>query len=215
MRVNISAWSIRSPMPAIVTSLVLVILGLFSFKALPITRIPNIDIPIVQVSITQSGAAPGELETQVTRKIEDAIAAVNGIWHIMSAVSDGSSVTTIQFYIGTNVDRALNDVKDQISKIRTDLPRTINEPIISRIDIEGLPIITYSASAPGKSVAELSLALPTTWWYARAAEHQGRRRRDAPRWRRSRNPHLPRPQEAARPRRHRGQCEQPGACDQC
>ncbi len=156
MRVNISAWSIRSPMPAIVTSLVLVILGLFSFKALPITRIPNIDIPIVQVSITQSGAAPGELETQVTRKVEDAIAGVNGIWHIMSAVSDGSSVTTIQFYIGTNVDRALNDVKDQISKIRTDLPRTINEPIISRIDIEGLPIITYSASAPGMSAAELS-----------------------------------------------------------
>ena len=156
MRMNISAWSIRSPMPAIVTSLVLVILGLFSFKSLPITRIPNIDIPIVQVSITQSGAAPGELETQVTRKIEDAIAGVNGIWHIMSAVSDGSSVTTIQFYIGTNVDRALNDVKDQISKIRTDLPRTINEPIISRIDIEGLPIMTYSASAPGKSVADLS-----------------------------------------------------------
>jgi hydrophobe/amphiphile efflux-1 (HAE1) family protein len=156
MRMNISAWSIRSPMPAIVTSLVLVILGVFSFKSLPITRIPNIDIPIVQVSITQSGAAPGELETQVTRKIEDAIAGVNGIWHIMSAVSDGSSVTTIQFYIGTNVDRALNDVKDQISKIRTDLPRTINEPIISRIDIEGLPIMTYSASAPGKSVAELS-----------------------------------------------------------
>ncbi|MBV8744087.1 MAG: efflux RND transporter permease subunit, partial [Xanthobacteraceae bacterium] len=102
MRMNISAWSICSPMPAIVTSLVLVILGLFSFKSLPITRIPNIDIPIVQVSITQSGAAPGELETQVTRKIEDAIAGVNGIWHIMSAVSDGSSVTTIQFYIGTN-----------------------------------------------------------------------------------------------------------------
>src|SRR5262245_21296123 len=156
MRVNISAWSIRSPMPAIVTCLVLVILGLVSFKSLPITRFPNIDIPLVQVSITQSGAAPGELETQVTRKIEDAIAGVNGIWHILSNVSDGSSVTTVQFYIGTNIDRALNDVKDQIAKIRTDLPRTINEPIIQRIDIEGLPIMTYSAASPGKSVAELS-----------------------------------------------------------
>ena len=156
MRLNISAWSIRSPMPAIVTFLVLVILGIVSFKSLPITRFPNIDIPLVQVSITQSGAAPGELETQVTRKIEDAIAGVNGIWHILSAVSDGSSVTTVQFYIGTNIDRALNDVKDQIAKIRTDLPRTINEPIIQRIDIEGLPIMTYSAAAPGMSVAELS-----------------------------------------------------------
>ena len=95
MRLNISAWSIRSPMPAIVTFLVLVILGTVSFMSLPITRFPNIDIPIVQVSITQSGAAPGELETQVTRKVEDAIAGVNGIWHILSNVSDGSSVTTI------------------------------------------------------------------------------------------------------------------------
>ncbi|MFZ0073148.1 MAG: efflux RND transporter permease subunit, partial [Xanthobacteraceae bacterium] len=156
MRLNISAWSIRSPMPAIVTFLVLVILGTVSFMSLPITRFPNIDIPIVQVSITQSGAAPGELETQVTRKVEDAIAGVNGIWHILSNVSDGSSVTTVQFYIGTNIDRALNDVKDQIAKIRTDLPRTINEPIIQRIDLEGLPILTYTASAPGMSVADLS-----------------------------------------------------------
>jgi hydrophobe/amphiphile efflux-1 (HAE1) family protein len=156
MRLNISAWSIRSPMPAIVTFLVLLILGIVSFKSLPITRFPNIDIPIVQVSITQSGAAPGELETQVTRKVEDAIASVNGIWHILSNVSDGSSVTTVQLYIGTNIDRALNDVKDQIAKIRTDLPRTINEPIIQRIDLEGLPILTYTASTPGMSVADLS-----------------------------------------------------------
>jgi hydrophobe/amphiphile efflux-1 (HAE1) family protein len=156
MKMNISAWSIRSPMPAIVLFLVLMILGIVSFKSLPITRFPNIDIPIVQVSITQSGAAPGELETQVTRKIEDAIAGVNGIWHILSAVSDGSSVTTVQFYIGTNIDRALNDVKDQIAKIRTDLPRTINEPIIQRIDLEGLPILTYTAASPGMSTADLS-----------------------------------------------------------
>jgi hydrophobe/amphiphile efflux-1 (HAE1) family protein len=143
-------------MPAIVLFLVLLVLGIVSFKSLPITRFPNIDIPIVKVSITQSGAAPGELETQVTRKIEDAIAGVNGIWHILSAVSDGSSETTVQFYIGTNIDRALNDVKDQIAKIRTDLPKTINEPIIQRIDLEGLPILTYTAASPGLSTADLS-----------------------------------------------------------
>jgi hydrophobe/amphiphile efflux-1 (HAE1) family protein len=156
MKLALSAWSIRSPMPAIVSFLVLVVLGIFSFSTMPITRIPNIDIPIVQVQVTQSGAAPGELETQVTRKVEDAIAGVNGIWHIMSNVSDGSSTTTIQFHIGINVDRALNDVKDQVSKIRTDLPRTINEPIIQRIDIEGLPIATFAASAPRMTPAELS-----------------------------------------------------------
>src|SRR6516225_1441476 len=156
MRLNISAWSIRRPMPASVTFIVLVILGIFSFRSLPITKFPNIDIPIVQITITQSGAAPAELESQVTKKVEDAVASVNGLWHIISTVSDGSSVTTVQFYVGTNVDRVLNDVKDQISKIRSDLPRTIDEPIVSRLDIEGLPIATYAASAPGMSVEDLS-----------------------------------------------------------
>ena len=156
MRLNISAWSIRRPMPASVTFVVLVILGIFSFRALPITKFPNIDIPIVQVTVTQSGAAPAELEMQVTKKVEDAVASVNGLWHIISTVTDGSSVTTIQFYVGTNVDRVLNDVKDQIAKIRTDLPRTIDEPIVARLDIEGLPIVTYAASATGMSVEDLS-----------------------------------------------------------
>ena len=149
-------------MPAIVSFLVLVALGISSFIALPITRFPNIDFPIVQVTITQSGAAPTELETQVTRKVEDAVAGANGVWHILSDVSDSASVTTVQFYIGTDVDRALNAVKDQIAKIRTDLPRTIDEPLVQRIDIEGLPIVTYSASAPNMNVAALSWFIDDT-----------------------------------------------------
>jgi multidrug efflux pump subunit AcrB len=156
MSLNVSAWSIRRPMPASVGFLVLMILGLVSFQSLPITRFPNIDIPIVQVLVTQSGAAPSELETQVTRKVENAIAGVNGVWHIISSMSDGSSVTTVQFNIGVNTDRALNDVKDQLAKIRSDLPRTIEEPIVQRIDIEGLPIMTYAASAPDRSVEDVS-----------------------------------------------------------
>ena len=156
MSLPISAWSIRRPMPAIVSCLVLLILGIVSFRSLPVTRLPNIDIPIVQIAITQSGAAPAELETQVTKKIEDAVAGVQGIWHIISAVSDGASTTTIQFNIGTNVDRALNDVKDSIAKVRTDLPRGIDEPIVRRFDIEGLPIVTYAASARDRSVEAVS-----------------------------------------------------------
>ena len=157
MRLNVSAWSIRKPIPSIVAFAVLLILGLVSFRALPISRFPNIDVPIVQVLITQSGAAPSELESQVTKKVEDAVASLNGVWHIASTVTDGSSSTIIQFNVGSvDIDRALNDVKDQISKIRADLPRTIDEPIVSRVDIEGLPIVTYAASAPGMSVEKLS-----------------------------------------------------------
>ncbi len=157
MRLNVSAWSIRRPIPAAVAFAVLMILGLVSFRTMSVTRFPNIDIPIVQVLITQSGAAPSELESQVTKKVEDAVSSINGVWHIISTATDGSSSTVIQFTVGSvDIDRALNDVKDQIAKIRSDLPRTIDEPIISRVDIEGLPIVTYAASAPGLSVEQLS-----------------------------------------------------------
>jgi multidrug efflux pump subunit AcrB len=97
MRLNVSAWSIRRPIPAMVTFAVLTILGLISFRTMSITRFPSIDIPIVQVLITQSGAAPSELESQVTKKVEDAVASVNGVWHIISTVTDGSSSTIVQF----------------------------------------------------------------------------------------------------------------------
>src|SRR5271168_2737015 len=157
MRLNVSAWSIRRPIPAAVAFAVLVILGLVSFRTMSVTRFPNIDIPIVQVLITQSGAAPSELESQVTKKVEDAVSSINGVWHIISTVTDGSSSTVIQFTVGSvDIDRALNDVKDAIAKIRSDLPRTIDEPIVNRIDIEGLPIVTYAASAPGMSIEDLS-----------------------------------------------------------
>jgi multidrug efflux pump subunit AcrB len=157
MRFNVSAWSISRPIPAVVAFAVLTILGLVSFRMMSITRFPNIDIPVVKVLITQSGAAPAELESQVTKKVEDAVASVNGVWHIASTVTDGSSESVIQFNVGSvDVDRALSDVKDEIAKIRADLPRTIDEPVVSRVDVEGLPIVTYAASAPGMSVGQLS-----------------------------------------------------------
>ena len=156
MNLNISAWAIRKPVPSLVLFMVLMALGYFSFQQLPITRFPNIDIPIVQVRVYQSGAAPSELETQVTKKIEDAIAGVNGVKHITSTVTEGSSLTIIEFRLEINQDRALNDVKDAIARIRAELPRTIEEPIASRLEIEGLPIITYAARAPAMSPEELS-----------------------------------------------------------
>jgi len=156
MRWNISAWSIRRPVPALVLFMVLLALGWTSFANLPVTRFPNIDVPIVQVRISQAGAAPAELEVQVTKRIEDAVAGVNGIKHQTSAVTEGASITTIEFRLEVNQDRALNDVKDAISRIRSELPRTIDEPIITRLEIEGLPIVTYGARAPGKTPEELS-----------------------------------------------------------
>ena len=130
-RLNISAWAIRAPVPPLVLFIVLLILGVLSFRALPVERFPNIDFPLVSIVITQAGASPSELEKQVTQRVEDAVAALTGVKHITSTVTDGSSVTSIEFALGTNTDRALNDAKDAVSRIRAELPRNIDEPITS------------------------------------------------------------------------------------
>jgi len=156
MAFNVSAWSIRKPIMSIVLFAVLSIIGVVSFMALPITRFPNIDVPIVTVTITQSGAAPAELETQVTKKVEDTVAGLTGVKHIISSVADGVSTTTIEFRLEVNADRAINDVKDAISRIRGDLPRSIDEPIIRRLEIEGGAILTYGVAAATKNIEEIS-----------------------------------------------------------
>ncbi|CAN7524712.1 efflux RND transporter permease subunit [Bosea sp. LjRoot9] len=156
MDINFSAWSIRKPVPAILLFVVLCVLGLLSFSKLPVTRFPNIDVPLVSVTVTQSGAAPAELESQVSKRVEDAVANITGVKHVMSTLTDGSSVSVIEFRLETNTDRAVNDVKDAIAKIRADLPRTIDEPIIQRIDVEGQSIMTFGASSPGMTLEQIS-----------------------------------------------------------
>ena len=156
MAVNISAWSIRQPLPSIMLSVILLVLGWMSFMKLPVTRLPNADIPIVSVVITQFGAAPSELEAQVTKTIEDGVSGVEGVKHIASSITDGMSVTTITFQLETNTDRALNDIKDAITRVRGRLPQNVNEPLIQRVDIVGLPIVTYAAIAPAKTPEQLS-----------------------------------------------------------
>ena len=156
MAINISAWAIRKPIPSLVLFVVLTALGIWHFRAMPVTQMPNIDVPIVMVTISQPGAAPSELETQVTKKVENSVAGVSGVKHITSSVSEGASVTTIEFHLETQVDRAVNDTRDAITKIRTELPQSIEEPLIQRVDIEGLPIVTYAVSSATLSTEDLS-----------------------------------------------------------
>ena len=156
MALNISAWSIRKPIPPLVLFAVLIVIGLVSFRSLPVTQMPNIDVPVVTVTIAQAGAAPSELETQVARPVEDAIAGLTGVKHVTSALSDGVAVAMVEFVLETPTDRAVNDVRDAVAKIRTTLPQSIEEPVIQRIDVAGLPILTYAASIPGMSVDQLS-----------------------------------------------------------
>ena len=156
MAINISAWSIRHPLPPLVMAAAIVALGFISFNKLPVTRMPNVDVPVISVTVTQFGAAPAELESRVTKAVEDAVSGVAGAHHINSTITDGISNTTITFRLETDTDRALNDVKDAVTSIRANLPRGIDEPMIQRVDIAGLPILTYAAIAPGKTPEQLS-----------------------------------------------------------
>ncbi len=156
MAFRLSSAAIKNPIPPLVLFVVLAVVGLVAFRAIPITRAPNIDLPVVSVVVTQPGAAPAELEAQVTKKVEDAVANVTGTKHVTSTVTDGTSQTFIEFRLEISSDRALNDVRDAISKIRADLPRGIDEPIIQRIDVVGQSIQTYAATAPAMTMEGLS-----------------------------------------------------------
>jgi multidrug efflux pump subunit AcrB len=156
MALNISAWSIRNPLPPVVCSIILVVLGWLSFTKLAVTHLPSADIPVISVAVAQFGAAPAELESQVTKIIEDGVSGVEGVRHINSSITDGMSVTTIAFSIETNTDRAINDIKDAVTRVRSNLPQNVNEPLIQRVDVIGLPIVTYAAISPGKTPEQLS-----------------------------------------------------------
>jgi hydrophobe/amphiphile efflux-1 (HAE1) family protein len=156
MSFNLSAWSIKKPVPTIVLFLILTLIGWYSFFTLGIDTNPNIDIPTVSVTVTQPGAGPAELETQVTKKIEDGVAGLGNIDELRSTVSDGISTTVIAFNLGINTDRATNDVRNAIAQIRQNLPQDVNDPIVKRLEFAGGPILTYAVKSSTLSVEELS-----------------------------------------------------------
>ncbi|MFP5479042.1 MAG: efflux RND transporter permease subunit [Alphaproteobacteria bacterium] len=153
---NFSAWSIRNPVAPLLAFFLLMVLGWQSFNSLPITRFPNIDVPLVAVSVAQSGAAPAEMETQITKEIEDAVAGLTGAKRVTSTVTDGLSTTVVEFRMEVATDKAVQDVKDAVDQIRGDLPGGIEAPIVSRIDVEGQAIMTFTVEAPNRTMEELS-----------------------------------------------------------
>ena len=153
---NFSAWSIRNPIAPLLGFALLLFMGVQSFYSLPITRFPNIDVPVVSITVVQSGASPAELEMQVTREVEDAVASISGVDEISSTVVDGQSQTVVMFRIEKPTDEAVQDTKDAIDRIRSDLPASAEEPVVSKIDVEGQAIQTFAVSSPNMTLEELS-----------------------------------------------------------
>jgi multidrug efflux pump subunit AcrB len=156
MNWNFSAWAIRHPVPPILMFIVLVALGLMSFSKLPVTRFPNIDVPIVSVTVTDPGVAPSELESQVSKRVEDAVANISGVKNVTTTITEGQSQTVIEFRLEVDTQTAVNDVKDAVERIRSDLPATAEEPVVNRVDVEGQAILTYAVTAPAMTIEELS-----------------------------------------------------------
>ena len=153
---NISAWCIRNPVPPVVMFVLLLLAGIVSFNRMDVNDQPDIEFPAVQVVVVQPGAAPTELETQVTQRVEAAVRGVSGVDEMSSYVSEGNSRTFVQFAIGTPIDRAYNDVNQAIQQIRSDLPDGILEPQVVRVDIAGGPITYFAVEASDMTLEQLS-----------------------------------------------------------
>lgn len=153
---NFSAWAIHKPIPALLLFVVLTITGWLSFKGLPIQNLPDFDLPTVTVTASLPGSTASTLETEVTRKIEDALASLERIEHITSVVTEGSSVTTVQFALEKNTQEAVDDVRDAVARARPQLPSDVQEPLIARVTMAGQALLTYAVKASDKSPAELA-----------------------------------------------------------
>ena len=159
---NISAWSIRNPVPSIVLFVALTLAGIVSFARMQVNNQPDIDFPVVIVVVSQPGAAPSELETQVTQQVEAAVRNLQGIDEIDSTVTEGQSQTVVQLAIGTPIDRAVMDTRDAITQIRGNLPDGILEPQIFRANTTGSDLASYAAISTDMTVEQLSWYIDNT-----------------------------------------------------
>jgi len=153
---NLSSWSIRNPIPIILLFVLLTLAGINGFLGMRINNNPDIDFPLVQVYAGRPGAAPSEMEIQVTRLIEDSLAGLSGVRHINSQITDGASSTTIEFELGTDTERATNDVRNAMSGLRASLPQDMQEPSVQRIDITGDALITWVVRSSTMTPEEIS-----------------------------------------------------------
>ena len=159
---NMSAWSIRNPVVPIVFFAALLIAGVISFMRMDVQQQPDIEFPMVIVSVSQPGAAPTEIETQITQKLEAAVRSISGVSSINSTAREGNSQTMIEFDIGEDVNAATNEVKNAIDRIRGDLPEGILEPQVFKASTSSEPIAYFAVEADDMTIEQLSWFIDDT-----------------------------------------------------
>ncbi len=153
---NVSAWSIRNPIPAVMLFVLLTFGGLLSFNAMKVQNFPDIDLPTVTVSASLPGAAPSQLETDVARKLENSIATVQGLKHITTKVQDGAATLIVEFRLEKPVQEAVDDVRSAVQRVRADLPADVRDPVVTKLDFAAQPVLAFTIASPRMDSEALS-----------------------------------------------------------
>jgi len=153
---NVSSWSIRNPVPSVVLFVLLSLAGLLAFKAMKVQNFPDLDLPTIMVSAALPGAAPGQMETEVARKIENAVVSVQGLKNIYTKVQDGAVMITCEFRIEKPVQEALDEIRSAVNGVRGDLPADMLEPTVSKLGFAGTPVLAFTIAAPDLDAEGLS-----------------------------------------------------------
>ena len=154
--INVSSWSIRNPIPAVMLFVLLTLAGALSFQSMKIQNFPDLELPTVIVTAALPGASPAQLETEVARKIENSIASVQGLKHLYTKVQDGVATVSAEFRLEKGTQEALDEVRDAVNRVRSDLPGDLRDPQISKLNLAGAPVLSYSIASPQRDDEALS-----------------------------------------------------------
>ncbi len=156
MNLNVSSYSIKNPLVAILLFILLTLGGIYGFMNMKVQQFPDIDLPAVVVTVTLPGAAPSQLENDIAKKIENRITSIEGIKHIRTTLQTGAATIASEFVLEKDIQEAVDDVRSAVGEVQGDLPAAANDPIITKVSTSGFPVITYSVAADNMSVEDLS-----------------------------------------------------------
>ncbi len=162
MNINVSAWSIRNPIPAVLLFILLTLLGLMSFRSMRVQNFPDIELPNITISAALPGASPSQLESDVARKIENSVATLQGLKHIYTTVQDGVVNITGEFRLEKPTQEAVDDMRAAVSRVRADLPADLRDPVVTKMELSGSPILTYSVASDRMDEESLSWFVDNT-----------------------------------------------------
>ena len=153
---NISAWSIRNPVVPIVLFVAVMLMGIIAFARMDIQNDPDIEFPMGFVIVSQPGAAPTEIETQITQRVESAVRSISGVVSLSSVAMEGTSRTMVEFQIGEDVNAAVAEVKNAVDQARGELPDGILEPQVFKAETSADPIAYFAVTAEDMTMEQLS-----------------------------------------------------------